>query len=340
MTGPVAATLARTARGFVRPEGERWHRQWIYEEVAPAPAAQARRQTGWLLRHRAELRWLWARLADDASRATLAGVLAHRLGGSGRIAHGIRREEAESLAHFARTALTPEPVELAGARMPRYDLGALGLDWPVATLELYAIQTFLLEQYRHPAIEAANVRPGDLAIDGGAFWGDTALWLAEQCGEGGSVVAFEADPSHVPVLRANLSAAGAVGARVTVREQALWDDEATLRFASHGPASTAVLDGELRVASVALDRLVERGELERLDFLKLDVEGAELAALRGAAGALRRFRPRMAIAVYHRARDVLDIPRWIDAHVAGYDFALTHRSVNRFETILFAWPRG
>ncbi len=336
--GPLAATLARAARGFARPEGDQWDPAWSFGPIERAPAAQTRRMLGWILRHRGELAWLWERLEDDASRAVLAGVLAHRLAGGGRIAHGVRREEAEALARFVRTALAPRPVEGAAARARKYDLGALGLDWPIATLELYAIQTFLLEQYRHPAIEAANVRPGDHVVDGGAFWGDTALWFAEQVGDEGHVVAFEADPTHVPLLRANLEAAGGTGARVAVRQEALWDAAAELRFHSRGPASAAWPGGELRVPAVALDALVEAGEIERVDVLKLDVEGAELAALDGAAGTIRRFRPRLAVAAYHRLGDVFDLPRRVEAIAPGYRFALTHRSVNRFETMLFAWP--
>ena len=65
---------------------------------------------------------------------------------------------------------------------------------------MFAVHTFLLEQYLHPSIEDANPRSGDYAVDGGAFWGDTALWLAERCGPDGLITAFEMGPANARVL--------------------------------------------------------------------------------------------------------------------------------------------
>jgi hypothetical protein len=64
--------------------------------------------------------------------------------------------------------------------------------------------------------------------------------------------------------------------------------------------------------------------LDRIDFIKLDIEGAELQALKGAEQTLRRHRPRLVIALYHDARDWADIPTYLDGLGLGYCFSLGH----------------
>jgi hypothetical protein len=63
------------------------------------------------------------------------------------------------------------------------------------------------------------------------------------------------------------------------------------------------------VPLTTIDALVAKYQLERVDFIKMDIEGAEMAAIRGAAQTLRRFRPRMALATYHTPQDIAGVPR-------------------------------
>jgi len=91
------------------------------------------------------------------------------------------------------------------------------------------------------------------------------------------------------------------------------------------------------VAAVTLDGLRRAGTLADVDFVKLDVEGAELHALRGATELIRERPPRLAVAVYHRPDDLVVIPRLLEDLGPSYRFALTHRSLHQFDTMLFAW---
>ena len=214
----------------------------------------------------------------------------------------------------------------------------IGSELRVHALPMFAIHTFLLEQYRHPEFGAANVRPGDLVVDGGSFWGDTALWLAEQCGERGRVIAFEPDRANAPVLEANLHANPVLARRIELRFEALWEREALLELTPGGPGSSVEVGrGSGRIPAVSLDALLRRGTPERVDFLKLDIEGAERSALRGARELIREQAPRIAAAIYHRADDILVLPRLLDELLPAYRFALTHRSLHQFDTMLFAW---
>jgi FkbM family methyltransferase len=315
-----------------------WDPRWHLGPIEDRPAGEREAAQEWMRLRGPDLDWLYGRLEDDSSRETLVRLLAHRLAGSRRVALGPGRAASERITSFAATALACEAPAGAPAGLPCYDLEPIGLGLRVIGVPMFVIHTFLLEQYRHPEIEAANVRAGDTVVDGGAYWGDTALWLAEQCAPDGRVVAFEPDPDAVPVLEANLRLNPRVAERIEVRREALWDSETNLDLAPQGAATTVGTgQGAGRVPAVTLDGLRRQGVLGEVDFVKLDVEGAEANALRGAADLLRRRAPRLAVAVYHRPDDLVAIPRLLAELQPDYRFALTHRSLHQFDTVLFAW---
>jgi FkbM family methyltransferase len=312
---------------------DEWDPRWHLGPIEDRTADERDAALAWIDERREDLDWLYGRLADDASRGLLVRLLAHRVVGSRRVALGPGRETAERLTEFAATALAAEP---ATGGLPRYDLDAIGLDLRVVAAPMFAVHTFLLEQYRHPEIGEANVRPGDVVVDGGAFWGDTALWLAAEAGPEGRVVACEPDPTAREIFELNMRANAPTSTRIELRPEALWDEDTSLSLTLQGAAST-VHAGAGDVRAVTLDSLVDRGELPRPDFVKLDVEGAEPNAIRGARGLIGDRPPRFAVAVYHRAADIVDIPRLLDALAPKYRLALTHRSLHQFDTMLFAW---
>ena len=85
-----------------------------------------------------------------------------------------------------------------------------------------------------------------------------------------------------------------------------------------------------------IDAAVAKAAAPRVDFIKMDIEGSELAALRGAEETIRRWRPKLAISLYHRYEDFITIPAWIDALGLGYRFFLDHYSIHAEETVLYA----
>jgi hypothetical protein len=92
------------------------------------------------------------------------------------------------------------------------------------------------------------------------------------------------------------------------------------------------------VSTVSIDDFVARENLPQVNFIKMDIEGAELPALQGAEETLRNFKPRLAISLYHRDTDLVDIPRYLNGLGLGYEFFLDHFTIHREETVLFAIP--
>lgn len=134
-----------------------------------------------------------------------------------------------------------------------------------------------------------------VVVDGGAHIGVLTVLLADLCPDG-QVYAFEPAPQSEAYLRANLAVNGAKN--VTVEAAALFDvdGELALSFDEAYPGGSHVGGGSGRVPSgrvpsVRLDTWAAERGLDRLDLIKLDVEGAELAVLDGAADTIRRLRP-------------------------------------------------
>lgn len=146
---------------------------------------------------------------------------------------------------------------------------------------------------------AAVVEPDWVCLDVGANLGAISLVLAHLCPQG-RVHAFEAAGENVAYLRANLDANGAANA--TAHHLALYDRDGTLTlhftssYAGGSFVSDVVDEGRAEeVPARTLDRWVADQGLDRLDLVKLDVEGAESRMLAGAKATIERFRPHLVV---------------------------------------------
>jgi FkbM family methyltransferase len=210
------------------------------------------------------------------------------------------------------------------------------------------VSVFLLNQYSYAGdSQRVAVQPGDVVLDVGGCWGDTALYFASLVGSSGKVFTFEFDPESLAVLRANLNLNPELASRIEVIEEALWDRSGeTLEFLQAGRMTSIKRDAApgralpAVVSTITLDDFVQRAGIQRLDFVKMDVEGAELDVLRGARESLSRFAPRLAIAAYHQDDDLVRIPQAIDPAARDYSLYLDTFSAVQEETVLFASTRG
>ena len=75
------------------------------------------------------------------------------------------------------------------------------------------------------------------------------------------------------------------------------------------------------------------------DFIKMDIEGAEMPALEGGMKTIQECRPQLAISIYHSNEDFINIPLYLNKNLKNYHFKLVHYSPWRSETVLYAIPQ-
>jgi FkbM family methyltransferase len=183
------------------------------------------------------------------------------------------------------------------------------LGWRFGTIELPA-----QDRYIRPAIEItgeysggeidlyqALLNPGDTALDVGANIGVFSIAMGLAVGETGKVIAFEPQPPIFDILRRNIDRCGLAhveAQRVIVAER---DGDGAFVGVTHLPDGKQLNFGAINVDSRVRDgfgdlvptpmRTIDSLDLERCDFIKIDVEGGEPAVLEGASATLARLRP-------------------------------------------------
>ena len=157
----------------------------------------------------------------------------------------------------------------------------------------------LIDQFEH----RHRLQPGEVVIDAGAFNGILMSVFASQVGSSGRVLAFEPDAVNRQSTLRNWELNGRPG-HVEIVPAGLWDCETDIEFCERGAlGSSAFWDGpggtKVRIHTTTLDQVVAERKLQRVDFVKMNIEGAEIKALQGAGNTMRQFRPHFAISSDH-----------------------------------------
>jgi FkbM family methyltransferase len=178
----------------------------------------------------------------------------------------------------------------------------------------------------------ADLKEGSIALDLGAYSGLTSILFRDACGDSGRVVAVEADAANIEAARHNFAAySAATGREIDLVEGAIWTHNDGIAFSSEGgmgSSATAIVgsrgSGAGRVSSMTLSELARRCRLDRVDFVKCDVEGAE-ATILADTEFFARHRPRMIVEV-HPVAGKMTTPQVV---AALSQFGYEHRAVRQ-----------
>ena len=166
------------------------------------------------------------------------------------------------------------------------------------------------------------------------------------CTGGGDsqIVAFEPDEENYDIL------ARAYGTKenISLYNTGVWSEDGTIGFvAGQGSGSKVISVGDAEkfreygveetIPVKSIDGLNLQGEI----FIKMDIEGSEQAALRGAENTIRRWKPMLAICIYHSNEDMIKIPLYLhEIYQNDADYYIRHHTKYFADTVFYVIPKA
>jgi len=294
--------------------------------------------------HLRDVARLYSSLADDQSRNLLVTLFAYKILGKERVRLPLSNKEYTRTRKSLRRLEQKDRIFMESMRMflLLHDLNPLGYD-----LKIYAPRggthvSYVSKQYEYlNSTPPFTVQAGEVVVDAGAGFGDTSFRFASESGETGKVYSFEFVPANLEVIRHTMQLNPVVGSRIEIVERPVWSSSNVSVNWKDGGASTRIVENadenkQFSAKTISIDDWAEEGEIEAVHFIKMDIEGAELEALKGAVKTLKRFKPKLAIALYHKLEDFWTIPDFLQSLGLGYRFYLGHYTIFEYETVLYA----
>ena len=167
----------------------------------------------------------------------------------------------------------------------------------------------------------------EIIVDCGAFIGDTAEKFYKNI-PGCRVIALEPDKKVFELLQqCGLEGLKAINAGA-------WSEDTTLKFSDVGGGSSAIdTSGNTEIKVAALDHIPE---CQSATYIKMDIEGAELEALKGAENIIKSRKPKLAICLYHKPQDFYETPLYIKKLNPDYKLFVHQHRDDAYETVLYA----
>lgn len=202
-------------------------------------------------------------------------------------------------------------------------------------------QEFFLKDYTENQYfdkELITLSEKEVIIDGGAYIGDTLnefITLVDNKYK--HYYAFEPTKEIVEKLRKVKEVELNNDSRITVYNNLLSDTNKKMKFdiVYENMASNKISEadgvGEF-IEAVKIDEIIN-GEVT---LIKMDIEGSELAALKGAEQTILRNKPKLAICIYHKYDDILKIPSYIMSLGLDYKYYIRHHAQNANEYVFYA----
>ena len=186
----------------------------------------------------------------------------------------------------------------------------------------------------------AGPKEGDVILDVGAWFGDTAYWFAKKAGTSGHVYALEPSQENHQKLCENIKNFGPVAQVTPVKkgvglksETVSWEQDLDTMASRVGGAGLVTID------VTSIDDFIGDYQLEKLNIIKSDVEGLDLDLLKGATATISRFMPDLSISMYHSPEHMAEIPIWIHENFPDYRMRITQNCPGITETICMATVR-
>lgn len=288
--------------------------------------------------------FLYENLEDEISKKILINVLAYRILGYKKVKIDLEGVDYKNEMKKIENQFDKEDFVLPDRfkiKQHKIHLHEMGYPISVYLSGLGIFYDFVFKQYElNRQGLTIKVLPGETVIDGGGCFGDTALYFSFLTGDSGKVYAFEFIPDNISLFNKNMELNPQLSNNVFLSAFPLWDkSDINVYYKDNGPGSIVSFNNDFEfdgiVKTITLDDFVTRNNINKIGFIKLDIEGAEMNALHGAHNILLTDKPKLAIALYHNDDDFDRIPRFIKSVNPNYKFYFHHATINNEESVLF-----
>lgn len=178
----------------------------------------------------------------------------------------------------------------------------------------------------------------EIFVDAGCFDGNTTLDFIRWCNNDFcKIFCFEPDENNLKKVRDRFKSIPQN--KVKIVDKGLWSKKGELGFNICGNGTSSfVLKSETSSPynTVNVTTIDEQLYNEEVTFIKMDIEGAELEAIKGAKETIKKYKPKLAISVYHKPEDIILLPDVLLNYNSEYKLFLRHYSFAAAETVLYA----
>lgn len=172
----------------------------------------------------------------------------------------------------------------------------------------------------------------EVFADCGCFDGENSVMFSKWANKDNfRIYAFEPDSSNLKKCIDIFSSQGIE--KYELINKGVWSGNTNLCFEENANEGSKLSDkGEIVIPVTSIDSAIEG----KVTFIKMDIEGSEYEALIGAKNHIEKYKPKLAISIYHKPEDIWEIPNLILSFNSNYKFYLRHYSLSSEETVLYA----
>ncbi|WP_312352957.1 FkbM family methyltransferase [Aminipila sp.] len=177
-----------------------------------------------------------------------------------------------------------------------------------------------------------NFAEDEILLDVGAYNGDTIkLFIDKTSGKYEKIIAVEPNSN----MNKSLNLLRKRNHNIEIINKGAYKEEKKLIFNQKDNQSASAFSYEQSENGVGVDKL-DNMIKDKISLIKMDIEGFELEALEGARGIIKKYRPKLAICIYHKYDDIVNIPEFIVELGMEYKLYIRHHSWYSGETVLYA----
>lgn len=187
-----------------------------------------------------------------------------------------------------------------------------------------------------------KVKEGDIVIDAGAYYGHLTLFFSKKVGKTGRVYAFEPDSMNQNYILNNMLLNKDCPDNIFIQNFLIWNKDEMVDFCEAGSIGSSALyiespNNVVKKEAISLDSWIKKNNITKVDFIKMNIEGAEIPAMQGAIELLNRFKPNLAISANHTVEGKLTY-LWLEDFFKSINYPFRTMKFQYNNIITFAGP--